>query len=271
MRLFNILFLLFTLTSLSQQKNRSNIEFYLLDNFSVNKDMYEIKSSVETNPNYDVYYIQQKFNRIEVHNAISTMSIKDGIVKSYKNRFVEERFGKSSLKEPKIDSYTAINQALNDLNINEFKNSPDGWVHTNTNNIESKLVYINKDDKLQLAWNFNIITIDHKNWYDIFVSANDGKILKIENWMINCEFDNHGNHSQTHKTEYKNLHYKKSLFKGTRPGKRGARTSTWTPLLCGQAQSEWLCAGGHSRNGSLWFCGDSHGRTVVCPAGSCRC
>ena len=146
MRFFNILFLLFTLTSLSQQKNRSNIESYLLDNFSVNKGMYEIKSSVETNPNYDVYYIQQKFNSIEVHNAISTMSIKDGIVKSYKNRFVEESFGKSSLQEPKIDSYTAINQALNDLNINEFKNSPDGWVQTNTSNIESKLVYINKDN-----------------------------------------------------------------------------------------------------------------------------
>ena len=208
MRLFNILFLLFTLTTLSQQKNRSNIESYLLDNFSVNKDMYEIKSSVETNPNYDVYYIQQKFNSIVVHNAISTMSIKDGIVKSYKNRFVEESFGKSSLKEPKIDSYTAINQALNDLNINEFKNSLDGWVQTNTSNIESKLVYINKDNKLKLAWNFNIITIDHKNWYDVFVSANDGKILKIENWMINCEFDNHGNHTHTHKTENKNLNNK---------------------------------------------------------------
>ena len=171
MRIHYLIFLFITLTTSAQQKNSSKIESYLFDNFSVSKQTYNIKSSVETNPNYDVYYIQQKFNNLEIHNAISTMAIKDGEIKSYSNRFVDENYGKSSLLEPKIDSYSAIEQALNELNIREFKNSSDGWTHTNINNIESKLIYVNKEGKLHLAWNFNIITTDHKNWYDIFVSS----------------------------------------------------------------------------------------------------
>ena len=106
--------LFFTSFSLCQQKNSANIESYLLENFSFSKDKYNIKSSVENNPNYDVYYIQQKFNNLEIHNAISTMAIKNGQIKSYKNRFVDESYGKSSLLEPKIDSYSAIDKALNE-------------------------------------------------------------------------------------------------------------------------------------------------------------
>ena len=212
MRIYYFIFLLITATSLSQQKNSTNIESYLLNNYSVSKEKYNIKSSVETNPNYDVYYIQQKFNNLEIHNAISTMSIKDGEIKSYSNRFIDESFGKSSLLEPKIDRYLAIEQALNELNIREFKNSSDGLTNTNISEIEPKLIYVSNDGKLHLSWNFNVITSDHKNWYDIFVSAENGEILKIENWMINCEFDKDGNHTHSHSQNRidKNL-YKSSI------------------------------------------------------------
>ena len=33
---------------------------------------------------------------------------------------------------------------------------------------------------------FNIVTTDHKNWYDVFVSAEDGKVLKKENLRLFC-------------------------------------------------------------------------------------
>ena len=160
-------FLMLSLSAFSQEKNVSKIESFLLQNFSVSSEKYNIKSFIENNPNYEVYYIQQKFNNLEIHNAISTMAIKDGEIKSYSNRFVDENYGKSSLLEPKIDSYSAIEQALNELNIREFKNSSDGWTNTNIDNIQPKLIYVNKEGKLHLAWNFNIITTDHKNWYDI--------------------------------------------------------------------------------------------------------
>ena len=193
-------FTLFVMVSVfySQEKNKSKIDNYLVNNFSLKSNQYSVKSSIETNPNYDVYYVQQKFNNIDVHNAISTMAIKNGEVKSYNNRFVDDGYGQNSLLVPKIDSYAAIEKGLIELKISEFKNSPNGWIHTNPYNVEAKLVYIVVDDKLNLTWNFNIVTTDHKNWYDIFVSADDGKVLKKENWIINCEFDKNGNHKHSH-------------------------------------------------------------------------
>jgi hypothetical protein len=196
----------------SQEKNKSKIDNYLVNNYSLKSNQYSVKSSIETNPNYDVYYVQQKFNNIDVHNAISTMAIKNGEVKSYKNRFVDDSFGQSSLLVPKIDSYAAIEKGLNELKISEFKNSPNGWTQTNPYNVEAKLVYVVVDDKLNLTWNFNIVTIDHKNWYDIFVSADDGKIINVENWMINCEFD----HSDSSKKHDHNHDHK---FIGKQPSK----------------------------------------------------
>ncbi len=47
---------------LSQEKNKSKIENYLLENYSFSSEKYTVKGSIETNPNYDVYYIQQKLN-----------------------------------------------------------------------------------------------------------------------------------------------------------------------------------------------------------------
>ncbi len=204
-----------SLSAFSQEKNVSKIKSFLLQNFSVSTEKYNIKSYIENNPNYEVYYIQQKFNGIFVHNAISSMAIKNGEIKSYSNRFVDEKYGKSSLLEPKIDSYTAIEQALNELNIREFKNSSDGWTDTNINNIESKLIYVNKEGKLHLAWNFNIITTDHKNWYDIFASADNGEILITENWMINCEFDEDGNHTHSHSQNHIDNNLNKSSIDGS--------------------------------------------------------
>ena len=93
-----------SLSAFSQEKNVSKIESFLLQNFSVSSEKYNIKSFIENNPNYEVYYIQQKFNGILVHNAISSMAIKNGEVKSYNNRFVNENFGQNSLTVPKIDS-----------------------------------------------------------------------------------------------------------------------------------------------------------------------
>ena len=204
-----------SLSAFSQEKNVSKIESFLLQNFSVSSEKYNIKSFIENNPNYEVYYIQQKFNGILVHNAISSMAIKNGEVKSYNNRFINENFGQNSLTVPKIDSYTAIENGLNELKINEFKNSLDGLTHSDPYNIEAKLVYVFINDILNLSWNFNVITTDHKNWYDVFVSAKDGKILKTENWIVTCEFDANGNHSHKHSQKLTNNNFNKSSNDGS--------------------------------------------------------
>ena len=191
----------------------------LVNNFFSERNIeiveYTVKNKIENNPNYKVYYLQQKLNNIDIHNAISTISVKNEMVKSFANRFISKSMGNDASKKPKVDKSTAILGALNELNIREFKNSSDGFTHTNINNIESKLIYVNKDDKLHLTWNFNVITTDHKNWYDIFVSADNGKIIKIENWMINCEFDKDGNHTHSYGQNDINNNLNKSSIDGS--------------------------------------------------------
>ena len=162
---------------------------------------YTIKNKIENNPNYKVYYLQQKLNDIDIHNAISTISVKNEMVKSFANRFISKSMGANALKKPKVDRSTAIQGALNELNINGFRNSTTQSIDHNYNNIEAKLIYLKHDNKLKLCWNFNILTADHKNWYDIFVDSQKGGILKTENWIVNCEF----NHKKPHKNS-KNFH-----------------------------------------------------------------
>ena len=102
----------------SQQKNKSKIGNYLKEEFAFSSDNFSLKNSIETNPNYDVYYIQQKFNGLEIHNAITTLSIKDESISYVKNNFIDYKLGKSSLNEPIISGYEAIQKTLNELNIN---------------------------------------------------------------------------------------------------------------------------------------------------------
>ena len=71
-RFFIFLFFIFGFNQiLSQEKNKSKIENYLLENYSFSSEKYTVKGSIETNPNYDVYYIQQKLNGIDIHNALN--------------------------------------------------------------------------------------------------------------------------------------------------------------------------------------------------------
>ena len=105
MKLFLSLLLCIPLFSISQG-NCNNYQIIQQNSTICSGETVELSvSSIENNPHYDVYYIQQKFNGIVVHNAISSMAIKNGEVKSYNNRFVNRIFGKGALVMPKIDRY----------------------------------------------------------------------------------------------------------------------------------------------------------------------
>jgi len=102
MRLLILAFLL-PFISISQEKNKSKINDYLKKNFSVNPENFSVKSSVETNPNYDVYYIQQKLNGINIHNAVNSLTVKVDKINIVKNSFIDSSFLRSSPKEPLIN------------------------------------------------------------------------------------------------------------------------------------------------------------------------
>ncbi len=197
MRTLYVLILLFCMSASAQRINPI-IESFLKRNYSIVSDSYEIKSSIENNPNYSVYYLQQKFNGIEIHNSISTLSIKGSEVKSFSNRFIDLKSIKLESSIIRIDSKTAINNSLIELAVKP---------EIDINNINAEIKYVKLDDKksLSLSWNFDFLTDDHKYWYNIFVDANSGKVIKTENWVVNCSFENKDDiGSYNHKHE-KNL------------------------------------------------------------------
>ena len=157
--------------SASGQQSNSIIDSFLKRNYSITSNSYEIKSSIENNPNYSVYYLQQKYNGIEIHNSISTLSIKGDEVKSFSNRFTDLKSTKVEGSIIKIDSKTAINNSLIELTVR-----PD----IDLNNIIAKLKYVKSDENkgLKLSWNFNFLTDNHKHWYNIFVDTESGKVIK---------------------------------------------------------------------------------------------
>ena len=70
--IFILLFFIFGFNQiLSQEKNKSKIENYLLKNYSFSSEKYTVKGSIETNPNYDVYYIQQKLT-VRLRDCVGT-------------------------------------------------------------------------------------------------------------------------------------------------------------------------------------------------------
>ena len=193
MRVVYTLIMLFWISASAQQSN-SVIDSFLKRNYSITSNSYEIKSSIENNPNYSVYYLQQKYNGIEIHNSISTLSIKGDEVKSFSNRFTDLKSTKVEGSIIKIDSKTAINNSLIELTAR-----PD----IDINNIIAKLKYVKSDENkgLKLSWNFNFLTDNHKYWYNIFVDTESGKVIKVENWMVKCSFENKdeiGSHNHNH-------------------------------------------------------------------------
>ena len=193
MRILYILILLFCVSASAQQSN-SIIDSFLKRNYSITSNSYEIKSSIENNPNYSVYYLQQKYNGIEIHNSISTLSIKGDDVKSFSNRFTDLKSTKVEGSIIKIDSKTAINNSLIELAVRP---------EIEINSINAKLKYVKSDENkgLKLSWNFNFLTDNHEHWYNIFVDTESGKVIKLENWMVKCSFENKddsGSHNHNH-------------------------------------------------------------------------
>ena len=180
--------------SASAQQSSSVIDSFLKRNYSITSNSYEIKSSIENNPNYSVYYLQQKYNGIEIHNSISTLSIKGDEVKSFSNRFTDLKSTKVEGSIIRIDSKTAISNSLIELAVKP---------EIDINSINAKLKYVKSDENkgLKLSWNFNFLTDNHKHWYNIFVDTESGKVIKTENWMVNCSFENKddiGSHKHNH-------------------------------------------------------------------------
>ncbi len=188
---------------IQKQKLKVNLSNDDVSDLLINKEIYSKKSKSTQ------LYMNQRFKGIKIHNAISSVSIKDNVPIYFSNRFVNNIRQKINVTEPLIDSKTVIQKAasyfklenIKDIQLLESKDKK--YIYSNgrisQNNIPVELVYFKMPDgNLRLSWDLNIYTLDSKHWWSIRIDAVTGELLDINDWVISCSFGgNHIKHEAT--------------------------------------------------------------------------
>jgi len=208
------------------QNNLADNEFgFLIKNWlEKNKDNYNLSATdlsdlvisdayFSTKTRINHVYLNQAYQGIKIHNAISSIAIKDDNVFYYNNRFISNISNKANATTPSITGAQAIKAFANDYGLNNLSNielissSSNNYVYNNAGvsqlEIPVELMFQKTvDGNLNLVWDLNVKTLDGKNWYSVRVDAISGQILDVNNWILTCNFGD-GNHS-TH-TEHKEV------------------------------------------------------------------
>ncbi|WP_299703288.1 T9SS-dependent M36 family metallopeptidase [uncultured Pontibacter sp.] len=153
------------------------------------------------------YYIKQQYDGIEIHGAITNMSVNSrGEVVTVGNRFQEDIDSKVSGKQPALDANGAVAAAARHLGVS-VSESLTVLENTNAKNrevllsnggislepIPAKLVYQPMlDGTLRLAWEVSIYELDAQNWWNLRVDASTGELLDKDNMVVHCLFENDG-------------------------------------------------------------------------------
>ena len=204
----NLIFCFFTtITIFSQNELTSTINNYLDNNMSrylfLDSDIDEFTINNEINSesmDMIILYINQTHNGLKIHNAISTISIKDNEVFHYANNFISNIDEKINSTEPLISPKQAIISTVNhfDLgqleNLEEISNTNKNFIFNSAgvsqHEIPVNLGYFHSDENsIKLVWDLSIHSTNGKFWYSVRVDALTGSIIDKSDWIINCNFE----------------------------------------------------------------------------------
>ena len=209
----NLLFLFLISTSiLSQNQSNTIIEQYLQDTKSSymlidsDVDEFSINNEIDSKSmGMKILYINQTHNGIKIHNAISTISIKDSEVFYYTNNFLKNITEKINSSTPIISPNDAILNVINHYglaaatNLRELSSENNSFIFSSggvsQHDIPVDLAYFNNSESsINLVWDLSIHTLDGKFWYSVRVDAINGEILNKSDWIINCSFESNQDH-----------------------------------------------------------------------------
>jgi len=146
-------------------------------------------------------YMHQQVDGIRIFNAVSSISIRDNVVKTFSKRIYNNAEGRINATNPALSQVDAIRAAAKHLEIN-----PEGKItflseNTKLNrsyfsapgisseSIRVELIYQPLDNKLILAWDVNVRLDDKSHWWNIRIDAVSGKYLQKNDWVSQCDFD----------------------------------------------------------------------------------
>tara|TARA_R100001369_G_scaffold10707_4_gene23848 strand:- start:9104 stop:11734 length:2631 start_codon:yes stop_codon:yes gene_type:complete len=172
----------------------------------------DIENLVVTNSYYSKttdltqVYVNQTFQGIRVFKAISSVAVKDDKVFYYANRFLNDISNKVNTTSPSFSAISAIQKVATQLelgslqDIQQLEHNNNKYVFTNagiaTQDISVELVFVKKEDRLILAWDFIIYAKDNKHWWSVRVNAVTNEILEVNDLILTCTFEKEHEHSK---------------------------------------------------------------------------
>lgn len=150
-------------------------------------------------------YFRQKYNGIEVYNAVGAVHIRKNEVISANQSFVNniaakintQKAGISAngailataqhlnLKEPAALAKTSYQLKENKVSITDASVSPEP--------IKVQLYYYVVNNEVKLVYNTNWLDASTNNWWNVRVDASNGEVVDKNNWSLSCNNHEHKN------------------------------------------------------------------------------
>jgi len=154
------------------------------------------------------YFIKQRYQGIEIYNAISNVWIKNDEIINVSDSFIKNISQKVNTTTPSLSVLQALTSAINKLEIQNFGNyqiietidSRNFKISNGTleDPITAELVFqLTQENTLRLAWDFTIDTPNHNHMWSVRIDAINGAILEKHDMVISCSFENHNHSSQS--------------------------------------------------------------------------
>ena len=184
---------------LEEKKSDFNFKDQDLEQLVVNKSYYSENTEITH------VYLNQTFEGVRIFNAISSVAIKDGKVFYYANRFSNDISNKVNATSPSFSPASAIQKVATEFNLGVVQNieqldrTANRYVFSDsgisTQDISVELVYVNKEDRLILAWDLIVYANDNKHWWSVRVNALNNAIIESNDLILTCTFEKEHTHS----------------------------------------------------------------------------
>lgn len=180
---------------LQENLNAYSLKLDDISNLSISSQTFSESLQVEN------VYVIQKFKGIKIFNSNSSFSVRNEKVVSSALSFSNNIAENLNTISPALSPEIAITNVVSDLglgipiNLNLLETPTqhsfifsEGGV--SLKNIPVELVFYSlKNEKLRLAWDLSIKTLDEKHYFSVRVDAITGALLDVVDWVINCAFE----------------------------------------------------------------------------------
>ncbi|WP_394665381.1 T9SS-dependent M36 family metallopeptidase [uncultured Chryseobacterium sp.] len=176
-----------------REYKKSDLANFKIDNVDESKSL-----------NGNVIKFQQTYNGLPVYNAEGTVLVRDSKVIYYSDTFLKD-YTSSVSNTASITKTTALQKIAENLQKEKIQNYPIlGYNDADLNNgpaAKQRLVYVQDNGALKLAYQFSFPEPNSPSYWDILVDANTGNIISKLDLNLSCNF-----HHDAYSRDYSHIH-----------------------------------------------------------------